>query len=424
MSIKLDNQQLEAIEFLKSHISDMTKVVCLLGAGGTGKTSIIHRLEDEVQNNITYTATTNKAASIMRKDIPSAITMHSAISKYIPTKLYTELELYFDCGGVSDTTGKDLELSDHVNNFLKDKQVEQNCLLSDNDSVDDFFRGLDIDGYDPVVFSHYATAEHCGGVCVIDESSMLPEKSIYKKDDEGKMKLQTIGLDIISGIYDTVILVGDDMQLPPINGTSSFEGKPQFHLTVNYRSEKDLLRLLQYARDGKSLELFIPQKGENIRLLNSVPSEMFVDSHKKELDIVHIVFKNNTRRAVTKRIRGENSAPNNGEPIVYYGKNIADERNNDYIAKNELGEYKDGMGHWENHHEYIDFALFDEYPSNKRYSKYRYGYALTCHAAQGSSFDYVVVHLGDIPGFIDLKTQKQWCYTAVSRARKGVILVR
>lgn len=425
MNIELDEQQLEAIGFLKYHILNKTKVVCLLGAGGTGKTSIIHKLLSEDLNNgeLYFTATTNKAASIMRKDIKSAKTMHSTISKFVPTELYLNIENYFICeGGVDEATGKEVELTKETLEFLKTINQKADELLEHN-NVDEFFRNYEIDGYDPLVFSHYETAQYAGGVCVVDESSMLPEKSIYREED-GKLKLQTIGLDILEGIFDTVVLVGDDMQLPPINGKSSFDGKPQFHLTKNYRSELDLLRLLQYAREGKSLELFQPKKGENIRIINKVPEKMYKDTFKEELEIAHIVYTNKTRREVTRSIRGQDGIPKEGEPIVYYGKNINDEKNHDYIAKNEIGEYKDGMGIWEYHHEFVNFDLFDEYPSKKKYSKFRYGYALTCHSAQGSSFDYIVVHLYDMPGFIDLKTQHKWCYTAVSRARKGVILVR
>ncbi len=422
-AIELDQTQKDAIEFLKSGIENKEKVVCLLGAGGTGKTSIIHKLKDLVDTTIVYTATTNKAASIMRKDIPEAITMHSAISKYIPTKLYMDFEYYFNNGGIDEETGEEFVLDDECEKFISSKNQDLKDLLSEYDDADSFFRSCGVDSYDPLIFSHYQTSGYIGGVCIVDESSMLPEKSIFAEDKNGNMKLQTIGLDIISGIYDTVVLVGDDMQLPPINGKSSFEGKPQYHLTKNYRSEKDLLRLLEYAREGKSLELFVPREGENIRLVNSVTDKMYKDTFKKDLDIVHIVYRNNTRRKVTKKVRGLDPHPKNYEPIVYYGANINDP--GDQIAKNEIGYYLDGYGEWENHRQVINARNFDEYNTDpKVFSFLRYGYALTCHSAQGSSFDYVIVHLYDMPNFIDVETQKKWCYTAVSRARKGVILVR
>jgi len=310
---------------------------------------------------------------------------------------------------------EDTKLLDETLRFLADNDINESSLSSNYSNVDDFFRDLKIDSYDPVIFSHYATSGYTGGVCIVDESSMLPSKSIYKDK-----KLQTIGLDIIKKVYDTVVLVGDDYQLPPINGKSSFEGIESYHLTENHRAEKDLLRLLDYARKGKSVELFVPEKGENIRIYRQFPEKHYKESLKH--NIVHIVYKNVTRREITRKIRGGDSFPKEDEPIVYYGKNINDP--GDTIAKNEIGRFVDGMGEWDNHNEYIDFSLFDEYPSDKSYSKYRYGYVLTAHSAQGSSFDHVVVHTGDIPSFIDVATQVKWVYTACSRARKSVTIVR
>lgn len=418
--MKLDPTQIEAINFVKVSILEKIKVVALCGAGGTGKTSVLHALVKDPElagKSIICTATTNKAASVMRKSISSAITMHSAVSKFIHTNLYKELETYFLCSGLNMT------LNEEALEFLKNEQKDPKEILEKNSDVDDFFHNMEIDGYDPLIFSHYATAPYLGGAVIVDEASMLPTKSIYKKDEKGLMKLQTIGLDILKGIYDTVVIVGDDSQLPPISGTSSFDEVPSYHLTKNYRSEKDLLRLLDYARQGKSLELFRPNKGENIRIIRRLDDKYINASRNLKLDIAHIVFRNDTRRKITKRIRGSSGAPQEGEKIVYYGKNINDPENNDFVAKNEIGKYTKGMGEWEKHHEFVDYNLFDEYPSSRKYSKYRYGYALTAHSAQGSAFDHVIVHIYDIPGFIDVKTQVKWCYTACSRAKKSVTIV-
>ena len=77
-------------------------------------------------------------------------------------------------------------------------------------------------------------------VFFVDEASMLPTKSLYEKDIDDNLKLQAIGLDCLTKVYDTVVLTGDDSQLPPIKGTSSFKGTPIYHLTKNYRSNTDL----------------------------------------------------------------------------------------------------------------------------------------------------------------------------------------
>lgn len=414
----LDEDQSKAIKFLKESILEKKPVVALLGAGGTGKTAILHKIGKDkslYDKKLTFTATTNKAAGIMREKIKSAVTMHSAISTFVPTRLYLEIHSVFDVERLTP-----INFSKETVEFLKENQLETSVSSISNNynDADELFRTLGIDGYDPLVFSHYATSDYLGGACFVDESSMLPIKSIYNKEK----RLQTIGLDILQGIYDTVVLVGDDSQLPPIQGNPSIENVESANLTINHRSELDLLRLLDYTRKGGAPELFVPKKGENIRVIKYVTDNMFKASANTDLDIVHIVFKNITRQALTIKIRGNDPMPREGEKIVYYGKNINDP--GDVISKNEIGVYHDGLGEWDEHNEYIDYRMFDEYPNKARYPKYRYGYVLTCHTAQGSSFDHVIVHTGDIPGFLSAEMQRKWLYTAVSRARKSVTIVR
>lgn len=45
-----------------------------------------------------------------------------------------------------------------------------------------------------------------------------------------------------------------------------------------------------------------------------------------------------------------------------------------------------------------------------------WGYALTCHRAQGSDFDRVIVVLDDI-------VDRSWLYTAITRGRRQIVLI-
>jgi exodeoxyribonuclease-5 len=51
-----------------------------------------------------------------------------------------------------------------------------------------------------------------------------------------------------------------------------------------------------------------------------------------------------------------------------------------------------------------------------------YGYALTCHKAQGSSFDTVVLYLDKILNPMD-ENNRRWLYTAVTRAKQDIIIL-
>ena len=52
--------------------------------------------------------------------------------------------------------------------------------------------------------------------------------------------------------------------------------------------------------------------------------------------------------------------------------------------------------------------------------RFEFAYAVTCHKAQGSEFDRVVV----IDESNLFENGRQWLYTAITRAKKGLVIVR
>ncbi len=50
----------------------------------------------------------------------------------------------------------------------------------------------------------------------------------------------------------------------------------------------------------------------------------------------------------------------------------------------------------------------------------KYGYAITCHKAQGSEWPHVFVHLERSMFYLDKENQHRWVYTALSRAEKKI----
>lgn len=417
-----DGQQ-NSIDFLVEAVLEKKPVVGFVAPGGCGKTfSLKHFACDPRLSgiDITFTATTNKAAAVMKKEgVKGAITLHAAISKHVPTNMFKSvIEMYA-------LHKKEPELiqsiPSDVSEFLEEMEVPEKDFFSYKNEKE-LIAENGIGAFDDRVFSHYVTENYKGGVCSIDEASMLPTKSQYQKDEgkDGFPKMKAIGLDAVLKVYDTVILVGDDSQLPPINGNSSFDELEKTTLTENFRSDKGLLRLLDYARAGNNLANFEPQEGENVRIVASVGEEYFEREKLIENKVTHIVYKNKTRKDITKQIRaGLSCEPELNEPIVYKGANIDDP--NSSISKNETGFFNGMMGEWENHTQTVQGRNFDEYGTGFTYLQY--AYAITAHTSQGSSFDYVIVHLDDIPHFIDAETKRKWAYTAVSRARKGIVIV-
>lgn len=407
--------QLKSIEFIINSITTGKKIIGFIAPGGCGKTFSLKHVANDPRlsdTDITFTATTNKAASVMKKEgLKGSKTLHSAISTHIPTQMFKELTLIYELNSV----GKSPEITDLVKEFLIGINVKESKLFDyKNEKI--LLAENKIDSFDDRVFSHYTTSDYKGGVVFIDEASMLPSKCQY--NNERKMK--AIGLDAVQKVFDTVVLVGDDSQLPPINGSSSFEGIEKTTLTKNMRAEDGLLRLLDCARKGDNLSNFSPKEGENVTVVASLSKGYYDMKSLIENDVVHIVYKNKTRKLITKMIRGDLSCePTENEPIVYKGANI--DEPDDCISRNEVGKFNGVIGEWDNHKQSVSGRNFDEYGEGFTYLQY--GYAITAHCAQGSSYDHVIVHLDDIPHFIDKETKRQWVYTAVSRARKGVVIV-
>ena len=59
--------------------------------------------------------------------------------------------------------------------------------------------------------------------------------------------------------------------------------------------------------------------------------------------------------------------------------------------------------------------------SEETISRFEFAYAITCHKAQGSEFDSVVVF---DEGWLFGEDRYRWLYTAITRAKKRLIIVR
>ena len=59
--------------------------------------------------------------------------------------------------------------------------------------------------------------------------------------------------------------------------------------------------------------------------------------------------------------------------------------------------------------------------SEKTIDRFEFAYAITCHKAQGSEFDYVVVF---DESWLFGEDRFRWLYTAITRAKKRLLIVR
>lgn len=453
MSYPSENQK-EGLQFLIDSINNGNKVTVLSGQGGSGKTTLAKDLFGKVDKVLHFSASTNKAASRLSISLNSeldgkkieVLTMHSRICVPTFTAGYIQLEAYFkEIKSLSDDKKSEVDFKENYPKayaMVSTKIGFDLAKVSEFDNIGEMLGLLKIDTFGPECFVQYdiksdegKITENKDGeqiqavnprdcVLIIDEASMLPRKSIYADD-----LLKVVGLDNAMKVYGQIILLGDINQLPPIQGESSFDGYPTFELTENFRANDNLKGIIQWVLDGNDPTMYKPSGSESkaIRIQSYVPQGWY-DKANKRMDVVNICYTNKTRKTLTKKIRGENGKPVEGDVVYYNGFN------NSINIKGDIGVVNDNL-----HFKYdvdndkisekdkrivIDTTrYFDEYAPENGWSFMRYGYAITCHMSQGSEWDHVIVHANDIPRFIKKKEKMKWLYTAISRAQKTLTII-
>lgn len=296
---------------------------------------------------------------------------------------------------------------------------------------------------------------------VVDETSMV--------SDELMRDLMSFGI--------KCLFCGDDAQLPPVNGNSSLLGKPDCSLGEIMRQEIDnpIIKLATMARRGE----FIPF-GNYGDIAAVIPKKDFTGRIRRNILLKAgqiICGRNSTRAELNREIRfykgitSDEPLPHDGEKLICTLNNwerCIDQDGRFHLVNGIIGycsdveEKSDGLGLLDFRAEFLDEAIhkipFDEgifltgsyyhtygelavkmenglvvsennfaaIHNNKAkgeelISRFEFAYAITCHKAQGSEFDFVVVFDESRAFSYDAS---RWLYTAITRARKKLIIVR
>lgn len=386
----LTNKQEEALKIAVARYKAGEPWTCISGYAGTGKSTLVNfiiaALGLNPSDEVAYVTFTGKAATVLQnKGCPNATTAHRLLyySKLLPN------------GKFIFTPRPRLE-----NKFLK--------------------------------------------LIVVDEISMLP--------------VQLWELLLSHKIH--VIACGDPFQLPPINKDTDNHvlDKPHVFLDQIMRqaAESEIIRISMDIREGNPLSYF---QGQEVRI---IPEHEIVDGIYTWADQI-ICATNKTRLDINNFMRA--AAKRGPEPEV--GDKIICCRNDwdttDINLGNSLVNGTIGI---------ISDLQFDEikYPiptmpsvpsivcnlstsANEEFNKliidkkalttgektltpqqeyrlkefikpleFNYGYAITCHRAQGSQWDKVLVVEEKFP--FAKEEHARWLYTAVTRAADKLILVR
>lgn len=380
--------------------TDSRQCFYLAGYAGSGKTTLAREFALEAGLMTIYVAFTGKAALVLRqKGCPEAQTIHSVI--YVPV-VKSKRHLHDLQEELADRRAQDpdcntLDLEEAI-------QEEQRRLSSPSFELRQESVIQDVD------------------LVVCDEVSMVDEQ---------------MGADLAS--FGTPILVlGDPAQLPPVKASQGYFTKeePDFMLTEVHRQAagSPVLQLATEVRQGKRIEL--GDYGES-RVL---PSKSVKVEEAITFDQI-ICGRNKTRHAINRRVRetlGRSGAlPEEGDRLVclrndkeggvlngsFWTVIQSQIEADDPDTLRMMIEDADSPGSprlvlaHSHHFEGRDLPWFKA----REALEFDYGYAITCHKAQGSQWDRVLVY-DESACF--RRDRHKWLYTALTRASESVTVVR
>lgn len=386
--MQLNRGQETALQNLLQWWRHRTKQVFeISGAAGTGKTTIVRELIDSLglsNDQVLFMAYIGKATLALSRTGLNAKTIHSSIC---------DIEM----------VPKEDENGDPI------VTANQRYIW-----VPKFSRKKYLDGDVRLI--------------VVDEAAMVPEE----------LAKWILEFNI------PVIALGDLNQLPPVIGNSFFLKRPDVVLTEIMRqsSESPIPWLAKSILEGRRLERGIIESKIAIMGQRDFDKRLF-----KESDII-ICGTNKTRENLNNYYRNELLKIDSADPVVG-DKMICRQNNWDAMIGDNIFLINGLVGYITNidlefstakrltidfrpeflSESFYDLALDREYlrlPFQYRKSyisrmnKFEYGYAITCHLAQGSQYNKVIVV--NEP-FGDSLFRKQWLYTAVTRAIDQLIIL-
>lgn len=394
--MELTKKQSEGLKIAIARYRDNEKYTVISGYAqvGTGKSTLVKFIIDALdvdQDKVAYATYTGKAAEVLRKKgNPNAMTLHKLLYDSIPRQ----------GGGFIRIPKKQLDYS----------------------------------------------------IVVVDEVSMVPKTMV----------------DMLLAHKIYILFLGDPFQLPQIDKkeTHTLLDKPHIFLdqVMRQAAESEIIQLTMKIRNGEDIPFM---HGKEVIV---APKAELVTGHLTWADII-ICATNKTRHNMNRQKRellGYSGVLQTGERIIVkrnYWEDCDEDGNalvngtvgtvaNPYESFVRIPSYvkndrrdlpligciftPDGGKSFDTFEIDKDYLLKEEpcvdwrvsYQLGKLKPKIgdilpkqaTYGYALTCHAAQGSEFDKVLVIEESFP--FDKIEHQRWLYTATTRAAEKLVLVR
>jgi exodeoxyribonuclease-5 len=269
----------------------------------------------------------------------------------------------------------------------------------------------------------------CADLIVVDEASMVGTE---------------IGADLMAfGV--PVIAIGDPGQLPPINDTPFFcVGEPDYLLTEIHRQARDnpIIALSQDVREGKRLRP--GTMGDAVRIVRpgqvEIPDEnvpqVITGTHRRRWTVTDAIrsvlgyegwLPNPGEKLVCRKNSKTHGELTNGEEAVAVSfqqdpwEPFALEAMTSLNPNDEPYRVWDGMFREHMMREALRPEWkSDDWISQKQNEAFDFGWAVTCHVAQGSQWDDVIVY---DEGYVFRQDAARWTYTAVTRAAERLTVI-
>jgi len=415
-SFSLDPSQQAAVEKIKEWFSKDSPIFFVLsGRAGTGKSTIISEVIRSLklkEGEVKYLAPTGKAVSVLRsKGIPQAMTIHKYVYRFngsnskLMKSLNDKSEIIRLCDeGQHDAARAILDNIAEVNRKRKQPKL--------------YFASRKVNGLSRTK------------LIVVDEASMI-------NDDEIE--------DIIS-LNVKVIFVGDNAQLPPVEGTNSMMQNPDAQITEIHRQGKDsnIIKFANLIMENKDLSFLNDWKDtEDVHVIYDIGVGDF-DAFIKSRQWQFLTVTNREKDHINARARSllgyaNHKFPMKGEILLARGghrdtgivNGIQGEVLDDFVEFDL--EYNGAVfGSIQGRVKLLDgtnkivtvtmkrnaFISGNLYDFEHWESLWEYGYAMTVHKSQGSSWENVFYVYEDC-----LDCDQNLNYTAVTRASKNLIFL-
>jgi len=318
-----------------------------------------------------------------------------------------------------------------------------------------------------------------GEIIQREELSFFKRSSIDEKIrliivDEASMINETVLNDLLSfGVK--CLFCGDSAQLPPVNGTCPLLQNPHFQLTeiVRQAADNPIIQVATMAREGKQIpygnygdKVCVIRRGS---LVGSERRRLFLKADQI------LCGRNKTRLELNREIReykgiADEELPTEGEKLICTlndWEKALDGNDTFFLVNGIIGTASEIKPHFDDlatmefqadfmnesvkvpfdtgiftkgkySHLYGEravtlsdgtvvhegnFALLHKLRSvaDEPICRFEFAYAITCHKSQGSEFDFVIV-FDESWAFHEEKNR--WLYTAITRAREKLLIVR